>query len=105
VPGRLPEDGRLGELFNASMIYARAPLEGGESYRVISAIPAADEDSLRAAGTDYPQWVKARYLQLPDSLPQRVRDLAEEITHDQTNLYDRLRPWSLTCARRSNTTT
>jgi hypothetical protein len=69
VPGRLPEDGRPGELFNASMIYARAPLEGGESYRVISAIPAADEDSLRTAGTDYPQWAKARYLQLPDSLP------------------------------------
>jgi transglutaminase-like putative cysteine protease len=89
VPGRLPEDGRPGELFNASMIYARAPLEGGESYRVISAIPAADEDSLRAAGTDYPQWVKTRYLQLPDLLPQRVRDLAEEITRDQTNLYDK----------------
>jgi transglutaminase-like putative cysteine protease len=89
VPGRLPEDGRPGELFNASMIYARAPLGGGESYRVVSAIPAADEDSLRAAGTDYPQWAKARYLQLPDSLPQRVRDLAEAITRDKTNVYDK----------------
>jgi transglutaminase-like putative cysteine protease len=88
VPGRLPGDGRQGELFNASMVYARAPLEGGESYSIISAISAADEQSLRAAGTEYPAWVTARYLQLPDSLPQRVRDLAEEITQGKANPYD-----------------
>jgi len=89
VTDRLPGDSRQGELFNASMIYTRAPLEGGEGYSVVSAISAADEDSLRSAGTDYPYWVTARYLQLPDSLPQRVRDLAETITQDKTNPYDK----------------
>jgi len=89
ISGRLPEDGRLGELLDVSMLYARTPLESGESYVVVSALSVAFEDSLRAAGTDYPKWVTDRYLQLPDSLPQRVRDLAQEIVPDQTNPYDK----------------
>lgn len=89
VPGRMPGDARPVQLFNASMIYARTPLGSGEAYAVVSSITMADEESLRAAGTDYPRWVKARYLQLPDSLPQRVRDLAEEITRDKANPYDK----------------
>lgn len=32
-----------------------------------------------------------RYLQLPDTLPQRVRDLAEEVTADQPHLIGKLR--------------
>lgn len=89
VSGRLPGDRRQGEQLDVSTIYARAPLESGESYSAVSAVSAADEGSLRAAGTDYPEWIKARYLQSPDSLPQRVRDLAEEITRDKTNPYDK----------------
>lgn len=89
VSGRLPQDGHLGELFNVSMIYARTSLDSSESYTLISSITAADEASLRTAGTDYPQWVRTRYLQLPDSLPQRVRDLAYEISSDETNPYDK----------------
>jgi transglutaminase-like putative cysteine protease len=89
IGGHLSADGRRGEFLNVSMLYARMPLESGEEYTVLSALSAAYEDSLRAAGTDYPRWVADRYLQLPDSLPQRVRDLAEEITRDQTNPYDK----------------
>jgi len=89
VGGRLPGDRRRGELLNVSMIFARTPLESGASYTAVSALPAADENSLRTAGTDYPQWITARYLQLPDSLPQRVRDLAKEITRDKANPYDK----------------
>lgn len=89
VSGRLPGDSRRGNLLNISMIYSRDSLEGGESYTVVSSMTGADEESLRAAGTDYPNWVTERYLQLPDSLPQRVRDLAQEITRDETNPYDK----------------
>lgn len=89
VIGRLPTERRSGELLNVSMIFARSSLEGGESYAVISAISAADEERLRAAGDDYPKWVTARYLQLPDSLPRRVRDLAEALTRDATSPYDK----------------
>ncbi|MBM4464273.1 MAG: transglutaminase domain-containing protein [Chloroflexi bacterium] len=63
-----------------SMLYSRSHLKQGQSYTVVSSLSAADEDSLRAAGDDYPDWILDRYLQLPDSLPSRVRELAEEIT-------------------------
>jgi len=89
IRGRLPGDRRQGDLLNTSMIYTRNPLESGESYTVISAMTAVDEETLQTAGTDYPSWVTERYLQLPGSLPQRVRDLAEELTRNATNPYDK----------------
>ncbi len=82
-------ESRPRDQLSVSMIYARAPLESGESYKVVSALSLADEDTLRSASTDYALWIKDRYLQLPPTLPQRVRDLAEEITRDQTNAYDK----------------
>jgi hypothetical protein len=88
IMGHLPGERRATEMLNASILYARSQLEGGESYSVVSTITAADEESLRSAGTDYPSWVTARYLQLPDSLPQRVYDLAKVITQSATNPYD-----------------
>ena len=88
IMGRLPGERRATEMLNASILYARSQLESGESYRVVSTITAADEESLRSAGTEYPSWVTARYLQLPDSLPQRVYDLANGITQGATNPYD-----------------
>lgn len=88
VRGPLPGESRWGDLLNVSTVSARIPLESGESYKVISALAAVDEETLRAAGVDYPDWVLERYLQLPDTLPQRVRDLAQEITQNATNPYD-----------------
>jgi len=43
--------------------------------------------ALITAGTDYSDWVSDRYLQLPVSLPDRVRELALTITHDATTPY------------------
>jgi len=68
-----------GVITPVSMLYSRSRLKQGQSYAVVSSISAADEDSLRAAGDDYPAWILGRYLQLPPSLPSRVRDLAEAI--------------------------
>jgi transglutaminase-like putative cysteine protease len=88
VRGPLPGEGRWGDLLNVSTISTRIPLESGESYKVVSALAAVDEETLRAAGIDYPAWVQERYLQLPNSLPRRVRDLAQEIAQDTDNPYD-----------------
>src|SRR5207302_948901 len=48
---------------------------------------------LRTAGTDYEQWVKDRYLSLPATVPQRVRDLARQVVQQAsaTNPYDQAR--------------
>ncbi len=57
-------------------------------YQVRSLVPTATDDQLREDAGAYPAWVANRYLALPESLPQRVRDLALEITRDQPSRYD-----------------
>ena len=42
---------------------------------------------LRRAGEDYPEWTQA-YLQLPDTLPERVRTLAEALTANAETPHD-----------------
>jgi len=51
-------------------------------------VRSPDESSLRAAGTNYPDWVRARYLQIPYGLPQRVSSLARDLTATELSPYD-----------------
>ncbi|MCL2816878.1 MAG: hypothetical protein FWD39_00625, partial [Clostridiales bacterium] len=49
--------------------------------------------ALQNASTRYEEELGAQlkdYLQLPDTLPQRVRNLAEQLTRNQDNAYDKL---------------
>lgn len=62
-----------------SSVTAEVPLEATTTYTVSGYISTVDERSLREAGTGYPDWIKASYLQLPDTLPPRVRERAQEI--------------------------
>jgi transglutaminase-like putative cysteine protease len=78
-----------GVITPVSMLFGRYPLNQGQSYTIVSSISAADEDSLRAAGDDYPVWILDRYLQLPLELPACVRYLAQGITWDHDNAYDK----------------
>ncbi|MBF8298989.1 MAG: Protein-glutamine gamma-glutamyltransferase [Dehalococcoidia bacterium] len=64
-------------------------LEGGTTYEVLSLASFAGADDLRADVTQYPRWVLDTYLQLPSTTPQRVKDLALEITRGATNPYDK----------------
>ena len=66
------------------------PIGGGDSYRVVSAVSRAPIEQLRSAGTNYPATIREHYLQLPDSLPDRVKDLAQTIVTDAkaTTPYD-----------------
>jgi hypothetical protein len=76
----------------------RLPLETGpdmfgasiakRQYSVKSLVPVVSQEELRHAGTNYPEWLKERYLELPPSLPGRVRDLARSLTHDQPSAFD-----------------
>ena len=67
----------------------RIPVSTARPYRVSSAVSIADAASLRGAGDDYPDWVVQRYLQLPTTLPERVRALAGEIAGPYDSAYDR----------------
>ncbi|WP_051250946.1 DUF4129 domain-containing transglutaminase family protein [Paenibacillus harenae] len=78
-------------LLNWSMQRKRYP----ESYSVTSSVALLDEELLRktrAGWTDQTNTARnAYYLQLPDTLPERVEELAREVTAEGTNDYDKAR--------------
>jgi transglutaminase-like putative cysteine protease len=51
----------------------------GGKYTISKMISRATDTQLAESGTDYPDWVTDRYLQLPDTLPARVHELADLI--------------------------
>ena len=61
----------------------------GQTYTLTSAVSVASAEALREAGTEYPAWVMNRYVQLPVDLPQRVRDLAADLTAGADTPYDK----------------
>jgi transglutaminase-like putative cysteine protease len=63
---------------------------GAKRYRADSVIPVVDEEGLRAEGSDYPVWVRGRYLALPDTVPQRVLALGRDLTATEPTPYDRV---------------
>ena len=67
-----------------------SPLGPGDTYRVVSSVSRATIDQLRSAGANYPPAIHDRYLQLPDTLPDRVRELARQIVTNAkaTTPYD-----------------
>jgi transglutaminase-like putative cysteine protease len=58
-------------------------------YTVSSLVSTADKDQLRKATTLYPSVIRAKYLQLPSSVPARVAELAHRITDQKTTQYDK----------------
>jgi transglutaminase-like putative cysteine protease len=63
------------------------PIAAGDSYHATILVSAAAEADLSAAGAGYPDWILDRYLQLPDTMPSRVTDLAQELTEDIETPY------------------
>jgi transglutaminase-like putative cysteine protease len=61
------------------------------AYRADSLVPLVSEAQLRSAGSDYPDWVRNRYLVLPDEVPTRVFSLARDLTATAPTPYDRAR--------------
>ena len=74
---------------DVSVLYAAATLRRNSSYTGVSRVSAAGWNQLRADGTDYPGWV-VRYLQLPSTLPDRIRRLSREVTAEASTPYDRV---------------
>ncbi|WP_411810364.1 DUF4129 domain-containing transglutaminase family protein [Bacillus glycinifermentans] len=62
------------------------------SYTVTYQSPVFDVNKLQRISTDTEgEWSKnhQKYLQLPDSLPERVKRLAHDLTKDRDNVYDK----------------
>lgn len=66
-------------------------VQAGDQYSTVGSVSAASVERLVAAGSDYPQWVRERYLQLPEDLPPEVRELAAGLVADVDAPYLRAR--------------
>lgn len=88
----VPVQGDLSEgpggVVDLAALKAVPPLAAGAAYRSRSTISVATVARLRAAGTDYPEWVTARYLQLPDTITPRTSELACQIAAGKDTTYD-----------------
>lgn len=73
-------------LLQADMFVA---LSEATAYNAEAYVPLATVKKLREASTEYPEFIRGRYLQLPPSLPERVRQLSKELTEGKTNAYDK----------------
>ncbi len=73
---------------DVAALHAVPPLGAGETYVVRSSIADMTIAQLRDAGSDYPAWVTDRYLQLPDTVTDRTKDLAEQIAEGEETPYD-----------------
>lgn len=60
-------------------------------YQIEAEAPIVSEKAVTEAGTGYPEEIKERYLQLPASLPPRVKELAQNITKDAKTPYEKVR--------------
>ena len=58
-------------------------------YEITSWAPKVSAQELDADSAAYPPEITARYLQLPDSVPQRVKDLAARLAQGATSPYDK----------------
>jgi transglutaminase-like putative cysteine protease len=70
-------------------IRSNATVDVDESYRVVSLASRAAMEQLRRAGSAYPEWITSRYLNLPPSITERTKALAQEITAPFDNDFDK----------------
>jgi transglutaminase-like putative cysteine protease len=69
--------------------YAFPALQAGEIYQVDSVLSNPDIRELQEAGTNYPLWLTEQYLQIPDDFSPRIKQLAQEITAEYDNPFDK----------------
>ncbi len=72
-----------------SSFIASPAIAPGEVYQVTASIGVPTVAELREAGVDYPQWVMERYLQVPDNISPRTRQLAADLTAGLETPYDK----------------
>ncbi len=70
-----------------NMVQSKYVLQQGEVYNSASQFSVATQFELQNASTSYPEWADS-YLDLPDTISARTRDLAEEIALQHSNPYD-----------------
>jgi transglutaminase-like putative cysteine protease len=71
------------------VILANPPVTAGQTYIVNSWVSMPTIADLLSSGTDYPQYIKDNYFQLPNDLSPRFAQLAQQITAGAKTPYDK----------------
>jgi hypothetical protein len=66
-----------------------AATSNATTYHAEAYVPRAVISQMRIASTEYPDEIRTKYLQLPSTVPARVRQLAQDLTQSQPNAYDK----------------
>ncbi|HQY31766.1 MAG TPA: transglutaminase domain-containing protein, partial [Thermomicrobiales bacterium] len=85
----LAVSGRIPNYDDVEALFTRRAAAELSDYRVIGMESAASVQQLAQAGSDYPDWVIDRYLQVSPTVTERTIDLARKIVNDAgaTNPY------------------
>lgn len=65
-------------------------LQTGDQYAMRALLLSPSRKELRQASDLYPDWVTARYLQVPDAIAPGLSRLAEQITSGQPTTFDKV---------------
>lgn len=88
----LPVQRGQDEAFYDVMALRAVPaLESGELYRAGALVNNPSIPELQEAGQDYPNWVRRKYLQLPENFSPRIRELAGQIAEPYDTPFDQAR--------------
>ncbi len=88
-PGTIWEAPASDSTWDLQAWLANQVLYTGDRYQVRAMIADPTISDLKNAGEAYPDWVTARYLQVPDEVAARLKPLAEELTQNQPTPYDK----------------
>jgi transglutaminase-like putative cysteine protease len=73
----------------STSLHALNRAQAAGTYTVTSLVSVADKQTLRKVPATYSDYIKSKYLQLPSTLPQRVKNLAHQLLDNIPNTYDK----------------
>ncbi|SDH78120.1 protein of unknown function [Alteribacillus persepolensis] len=91
IPGQEEADVQVGVHSGRANIVVNEASYEPAVYTVTYEEPQFSEDMLQASGSQDPVEITSHYLQLPDDLPTAIGELAEALTSDADNRYDKVR--------------
>ena len=76
-------------LLNTVAVKTSRFIKAGQFYSTSTSVSTATTEELMEAGDDYPGWVTDYYLQLPETLPDRVRWQSQALTFNYDTAYEK----------------
>jgi transglutaminase-like putative cysteine protease len=72
-------------------VFGQTSVSAGTPYKVSGSSSSASRQDLANAGTDYPDWVRDRYLSLPETVSPRTFELTRQLTVAAANPSEKAR--------------